>query len=127
MTITILILIKMRSGNLQHSPTYRRLIGCKRWRDLRALKLTEQPYCERCLQEGRRRPASVVHHIQEVESGRTVQECEALCYNIHNLMSLCPECHAAIHRELRSHSKEQHQAREAERLRQWVSRLRGDG
>lgn len=115
------------SDRWQHSTEYKRLINSKRWKELRRVQLIQHPYCEQCLKEGRRRPATCVHHITEVESGRTPRECEALCFSIHNLMSLCRDCHAAIHRELRSHSKDNHQEREKQRLSQWVARLKGGG
>ena len=68
--------------------------------------------------------SSVVHHIIEVESGRTEQECRLLCFDPNNLESLCRECHAEIHRARGYHTMAAHQQRARERLKQWVSRLR---
>lgn len=57
------------------------------WRRLRALKLAEDPFCERCLERNITVPAIDVHHIQEVDLRPEL----ALEYN--NLESLCKTCH----------------------------------
>lgn len=46
------------------------------------------------------------HHIKQVESGRTVQEMERLCYDPTNIRLLCVACHIKTHAEARSHTKE---------------------
>lgn len=58
------------------------------WRRLRMLKLTEDPFCERCHIRGLVIPASQVHHIKEVDEFPEL----ALVYN--NLESLCETCHS---------------------------------
>lgn len=113
---------------MAHSRLYVRLMNSKRWRDLRNDWLSDHPECELCKREGRVTLAQCVHHITPVESGRTDMECEDLAFNRSgcNLMSLCYECHAQVHKAERSHSKQQHHDRERERLERWVSRLRGE-
>lgn len=108
----------------QHGKTYRRLIGSRRWRELRAEKLRANPLCEQHLKEGKIVAASVVHHIVEVESGRDDAECERLAYSWSNLQSLCRECHATIHQERGFHTSEAHKKRANDRLRQWIGRQR---
>lgn len=56
----------------------------RRWRQLRALVLREQPLCTLCDQAGILRAASVVDHING----------DALDNDRHNLQSLCASCHA---------------------------------
>jgi 5-methylcytosine-specific restriction enzyme A len=109
----------------RHSKLYQHLMNSKRWKELRLKKLQANPLCERHLKEGKVVAATCVHHIVEVESGRTPSQCETLCYSWTNLMSLCRECHAEIHREAGSHTKDNHQTREQQRLDQWIARLRG--
>lgn len=106
-----------------HGKTYTRLMNSKEWRQLRQAKLAANPLCEEHLRRGMWVAASVVHHVVEVESGRTEAECRALAFSWGNLESLCRECHAAIHRAARSHTAEVHRQRERERLEQWKSRL----
>lgn len=106
-----------------HSQLYIKLMNSARWRTLRMRKLAANPLCEHHLEQGKYVAASVVHHIIEVESGRTEQECRTLCFSWSNLQSLCRECHAEIHRTARSHSKDVHQQREQERLDRWKARI----
>ena len=92
---------------------------------MRAAKLANNPLCERCKAEGYVSAAQCVHHIVEVESGRTDDECRDLCFRWTNLQSLCYQCHAEIHREAHSHTKAAHRDREQERFIQWMARHRG--
>ena len=110
-----------------HSKLYVKLMNSKEWRQLRWKKLEANPLCERCQQRGYIVAASVVHHITEVESVRTEQECADLAFRWTNLQALCRECHAEIHKAAHSHSKEAHQQRERERLAQWAARHGGQG
>ena len=106
-------------GPRRASPEYRRLIGSKRWRRLRAWKLRAQPLCEDCLHEGRATAATEVHHVRPLEQARSREEMRRLCFDAQNLRSLCPACHEAEHRRLASRSAETQQAyrhAEAERF-----------
>ena len=107
-----------------HSKLYQRLMNSREWRETRTSKLQRNPLCEEHNKVGKYVAASVVHHIIEVESGRTEQECRLLCFDPNNLESLCRECHAEIHRARGYHTMAAHQQRARERLKQWVSRLR---
>ena len=80
------------------------------------------PLCEECERKGYVRAAVDVHHIVPVESGRTLAEMEALCYSLGNTMSLCVECHAAIHKAMGRGTKGQHAQRTSDRLERWVER-----
>ncbi len=46
------------------------------------------------------------HHIIPVETGRTVQEMERLCYDVNNVRLLCVQCHIKVHKDMRTHTKE---------------------
>lgn len=106
-----------------HGKLYIKLMNSRKWRALRLRKLAANPLCEHHLKQGKYVAATVVHHIVEVETGRNEAECRALAFGWHNLMSLCRQCHAEIHRAARSHSRDTHQQRERERLEQWKARL----
>ena len=69
------------------------------------------------------RSAIDVHHKVPVESARTPQEMEQLCFNPSNLQALCISCHANIHRNAKSHTKAAHKQRERDRLERWKAEL----
>lgn len=78
--------------------------GSPTWKHLRLSKLIECPLCERCKEEGKITPATDVHHkITWQDKG---QEWRTYAFDYENLMSLCEECHYAIHNELNSKKKE---------------------
>ena len=102
--------------------TYIRIMNSKAWRETRAAKLHANPLCERCKAEGYITSAHCVHHIIPIESGRTDDECMELATRWSNLMALCDRCHAEIHTKEGYHTKEAHQQRNMDRLRQWIER-----
>lgn len=56
------------------------------WRKLRAVKISQQPFCEECLKSGKYVSANVVDHIVPINQGG-----EPLAFD--NLQSLCNRCH----------------------------------
>lgn len=107
---------------MKHNDTYIKLLNCKQWRLVRNAQLARKPLCEMCKSRGKVVAATCVHHIEEVESGHTYNECRRLAYEESNLMSLCMRCHVEIHKDRGSHTKEAHQERAHQRLAQWLSR-----
>lgn len=79
---------------------YQQLIHTERWLKLRRDKLTAQPLCERCQQQGIVTPATEVHHVTPVEDGLTYAAKCRLMYDPHNLRALCHNCHVQTHTEL---------------------------
>ena len=112
---------------MSRSKEYQKLLNSRRWRELRARKLEASPLCERCLREGFIRSAVDIHHKVPVESAKTNQGMKALCYDWGNLEALCIPCHVETHKEVRSHTREQHKQRAQDRLRQWIDRHRPPG
>ena len=100
-------------------------MNSKEWRQLRAIKLAQDPYCEECQRHGIYRLASVVHHKIEVESGLTPADCKRLAFDLNNLESVCPQCHREIHKNRKTWGRDNHQQRERERLSQWKARRMG--
>ena len=101
---------------------YVRLMNSKEWRETRAMKMAANPLCEVCFAEGFIRSAQCVHHIIEVESGHTEQECRELCFRWTNLQSLCYECHKKIHEARRKDSRENVRERKHTALQRWIER-----
>lgn len=60
----------------------------KEWLNLRALKLSINPMCQRCSKEERPVPADQVHHIVDIRDDPERR------LDISNLESLCAKCHA---------------------------------
>ena len=118
---------------MSRSKDYQRLLNSPRWAKVkRIVDQRAKGKCERCIEMGKAAgvkrgwltPGVDHHHIKPVESGRTLEEMERLCYDPDNVRLLCVPCHIAVHTEARSHSKEAHQQREDDRLSQWISRQR---
>lgn len=89
----------------KNDKTYYRLIHSARWRALRRKKLNASPLCERCMAEGIKTAAVLVHHIHPIE-GVTDDDKARWAFDFDNLMSLCEDCHVQMHAEMRSHSIE---------------------
>lgn len=69
-----------------------------RWRKLRLVKLRDNPLCEICEKKGITRLADDVHHIQSFMSVSDPEARRVLAFDYDNLMSLCDECHSAVHK-----------------------------
>lgn len=111
----------------EHGIIYTRLMNCTEWRKIRERQLYKQPWCEECQRHGVVRSAEVVHHVVEVETGRTEQEQRELAYSESNLQSLCRKHHNALHAEMKSHSRKVHKERTEARLAAWIAAQKGDG
>ena len=89
---------------------YQRLLNDRRWWGPGGVKVQvwrrAGGLCEQCKKEGFIRAGVDVHHIRPVETGRTIQEMEQLCYDVGNCQLLCKECHIKVHQEMRTHTKE---------------------
>lgn len=66
--------------------------GTAQWRKLRLCYLQTHPLCELCDLEGRVTAGEDVHHIHSpfVEGMKWMYDCR-------NLITLCKDCHGAIH------------------------------
>lgn len=115
---------------MSRDKNYQKLLNAKEWKTLRAWYLRKHPLCELCEEKGLVVSAVDVHHIVPVESAKgiggtsTVEAMRELCYNPNNLQALCISCHANLHRQQHSHTKDAHKQREAERLDRWKARHR---
>ena len=91
---------------MSRNKEYIKLISSKEWRMLRIEKLRNNPLCESCKKAGKTIPATEVHHITPAESAIGTLQMRLLMFQYNNLISLCHTCHADIHRQMFSHSKE---------------------
>ena len=105
---------------------YNRLIHAAKWVNLRRMKLTSNPLCEDCLENGRITFASEVHHVKPVEDALTAADKEALMYDPHNLRSLCHACHVAAHVSLGRGGKKHARRRAEEKLRSFTEKFLGE-
>jgi len=88
---------RSRTTDTFKSKARHRFYAQRRWARLRAEKLRQQPLCEMCLSRGRVTPAEDVHHKISFMSSDDACVQHHLFYDFDNLMSLCKECHGAIH------------------------------
>ena len=96
---------------MSRDPRYQKLLNSRRWMEVKAIVWKRaNGCCEMCMKEGIVTGSLTkqldCHHIVPVESGRTVQEMERLCYDVNNIMLVCQDCHIKIHTEVKSHTKE---------------------
>ena len=103
----------------RHGTLYNRLIQSREWRELRAQVLREHPLCQWCEAKNFVVASREVHHLVEVESGKTEEDVRRLMFARTNVVALCHRCHAEYHKEQRYHSSEVVRQRQEERLSQW--------
>jgi len=63
------------------------------------------------------------HHVIPFESAHSKAEMERLFLDVNNIILVCKDCHAKIHRELKSHTKDkvaENKQRGAERRASWL-------
>lgn len=69
------------------------------WKHLRSKKLSEQPLCELCLQNGMTTPATQVHHAIKFFDQYDETDRWLLLLDPDNLVSVCNKCHQHIHKQ----------------------------
>ena len=108
---------------MSHGRIYKKLMNSREWRELRITMLRDHPLCQWCEAKGYVVPARELHHIVEVESGRTEQAMRELCFRRSNIVALCHQCHADHHKALRYHSTEKIRERNEQRQAAWADSL----
>ena len=71
----------------------------KSWRQIRELKLKQDPYCELCMLNGMQTKAHTVHHIIKFFDQPTDYIKEQLLCDTDNLCAVCDKCHQHIHQQ----------------------------
>ena len=67
-------------------PEDQRIYKSARWRRVREIVLSENPYCKECKRNGKRTPATIVDHIKPIREGGEIWDGD-------NLQGLCQSCH----------------------------------
>ena len=75
----------------------------RQWKQLRQWKIINNPICEVCARSGLVIPATEIHHKRPFGTGETEQEKWRLLLDPLNLISVCSECHAEFHRQLKKY------------------------
>lgn len=112
------------------------IYNSKEWKELRARKLAANPLCEKCIADGEAagveggwiRSAHCVHHIVPIETATTKEAMRRLALDcgLQGLMSLCDDCHRAIHNAAGYHKKEKVKERRAQAFERWKDKMRGN-
>ena len=121
-----------RCRDIQQQKDKAEIYNSREWKQLREAKLTVQPLCEMCLEEGRKRgikrgyvrSATCVHHIVPIETATTKEEMWRLAIGcgLSGLMSLCRPCHNKIHNDAGYHTKAAVQERKQSAFERWKER-----
>ena len=88
---------KRRDQTSQRRKERMAIYNTARWRKMREAKLRDNPLCEICERNGITRMTDDVHHIQSFMSTDNPESRKVLAFDYDNLMSVCDECHSAIH------------------------------
>ena len=83
----------------------------------------QQGLCAWCKEKGRVVTATVVHHLVEVESGKTEAEQRRLMFARSNCVGLCRQCHADYHKAQRYHDSDKVRERQQERHDAWADAM----
>ena len=117
---------------MSRDPRYQKLLNDKRWHEVKRMVWQRAGgLCERCKREGIAErgvpyitPGVDCHHIRPVESAKTEEEMERLCYDWqNNIELLCVPCHIKTHQEMRSHKADkvaENKRRGTERRASWL-------
>ena len=90
---------KPKTGGEKHDKNKEiaRIYNSTKWQKLRNGYLMQHPLCEECLKADVTKPATEVHHIRPISTGKDELQMKELAYNPDNLMSLCAFHHHLIH------------------------------
>ena len=112
-----------RCANAQQQRDKAEIYNSREWRELRVAKLRDKPLCQMCEEKQRYVSAHCVHHIIPIETAKTKEEMRRLAFNQTNLMSLCDECHASIHKEAGKGTTQLRRERAEARQERWKDSL----
>lgn len=104
----------------------------KRWPGIKAyVWQRDGGLCQVCKREGIEagvdggyiKSGFACHHVIPFESAHSKAEMERLFLDVNNIILVCKDCHAKIHREMKSHTKDkvaENKRRGAERRASWL-------
>ena len=113
-----------RCRNIKQQKDKQEIYNSREWKELRIAKLrSTNGLCEECMKEGIVTAAHAVHHRHPIEDSTSKAEMRKWAFMWDNLVSVCDACHAKIHKEERSHTKEAVRARAEQRHERWKDDL----
>lgn len=79
-----------------------KLYNNSQWRNLRKIYIQSHPLCEKCLERGivNGEHLNVHHKLSPFDYGLSDMERYSRLLDYNNLMTLCEECHGALHMEM---------------------------
>ena len=113
-------------------PEHDKMFNDKRWPAIKAFVWQRDGgLCRVCKRDGIEagvdggyiKSGFACHHVIPFESAKSQAEMERLFLDTNNIILVCKDCHAKIHREMKSHTKEkvmENKARGAERRASWL-------
>lgn len=113
-------------------PEHDKMFNDKRWPGIKAFVWKRDGgLCRVCKREGIEagvdggyiKSGFACHHVIPFESAKSKAEMERLFLDTNNIILVCKDCHAKIHREMKSHTKEkvaENKRRGAERRASWL-------
>ena len=113
-------------------PEHDKMFNDKRWPGIKAFVWKrDSGLCRVCKREGQEagvedgyiKSGFACHHVIPFESAKSKAEMERLFFDVNNIILVCKECHARIHREMKSHTKEkvaENKRRGADRRASWL-------
>ena len=105
---------------------YQSLLNSRRWLETKRIVWQRaNGLCEECARQGYVRAGKDCHHIIPVESGKTIQEMERLCFDPNNIQLLCVPCHIATHKQMHKGTKANRAERTEQRLSRFMDSVRG--
>lgn len=108
-------------------PEHDKMFNDKRWPGIKAFVWQRDGgLCRVCKREGIEagvdggyiKSGFACHHVIPFESAKSQAEMERLFLDVNNIILVCKDCHAKIHREMKSHTKD----KVAENKRRWAER-----
>ena len=113
-----------RCKNAQQARDKNTIYQSREWKELRLQKIRANPLCEECEKRGIVRSAHCVHHVHPIEDSATMEEMRKWAFMWQNLVSLCDECHARIHKERGKGTTQLRRERAAARQARWMDGLK---
>ena len=113
-------------------PEHDKMFNDKRWPGIKAFVWQRDGgLCRVCKREGIEagvdggyiKSGFACHHVIPFESAKSKAEMERLFLDTNNIILVCKDCHAKIHREIMSHTKEkvaENKRRGADRRASWL-------
>ena len=113
-------------------PEHDKMFNDKRWPSIKAFvwqrdgglcRVCKREGIEAGVDDGYIKSGFACHHVIPFESAKSKAEMERLFFDVNNIILVCKDCHAKIHREMKSHTKEkvaENKKRGAERRASWL-------